>query len=514
MSKKLFVLFLKSNCVFLFSVLLLSNAAIAQQNKNPNIILIYTDDLGYGDISCNGFSAIKTPNIDKLAKSGVRFTNAHSTSATCTPSRFSLLTGKYAWRKEGTGIAPGDASLLIPTTITTLPGMLQKAGYKTGVIGKWHLGLGGEKGPDWNGKISPGPLEIGFDYSFLVPATGDRVPCVFVENHNVIGLDKNDPITVDYKKPVDSTAPSGKKNPELLKMHPSHGHDESIVNGVSRIGYMKGGTAALWRDEDFAKTFLMKAENFISQNKPNPFFLYFSTHDIHVPRLAHERFIGKSGMGPRGDVLLQLDWTVGELYNFLAKNKLLENTLIIFTSDNGQVIDDGYKDEAVEKLGNHKPGGNLRGGKYSAFEAGTRVPFIVSWKGKIAAGKISNAMFSQVDLYASLAKLINKPIEIGMAPDSRDYSQTLLNRKAVSREHLIEQSLNSTLSIIRDKWKYIEPSNGPAINKNTNTELGNLKSPQLYDLSTDPFEKNNVAEKFPEITNELKALLEKVKKNN
>jgi arylsulfatase A-like enzyme len=425
-----------------------------------------------------------------------------------------MLTGKYAWRKEGTGIAPGDASLLIPTTITTLPGMLQKAGYKTGVIGKWHLGLGGEKGPNWNGDIKPGPLEIGFDYSFLIPATGDRVPCVFVENRNVVGLDKNDPIVVDYKKPVDSSAPSGKKNPELLRMHPSHGHDESIVNGVSRIGFMKGGTAALWRDEDFAEIFLKKAENFITRNKTSPFFLYFSTHDIHVPRLANEKFIGKSGFGPRGDVLLQLDWTVGELYKFLSKNKLLENTLIIFSSDNGQVIDDGYKDEAVEKLGNHKPAGNFRGGKYSAFEAGTRVPFIVSWKGKVTPGKVSNAMFSQVDLYASLAKLANTSVEDGMAPDSRDFLSTLLNKKAVSRDYLVEQSLNSTLSIIRGKWKYIETSNGPAINKNTNTELGNLKSPQLYDLSTDPGEKNNVADKYPELANELKALLEKVKKSS
>lgn len=503
----------KNMLVTLLCGLILGYATAAQQPTRPNIILIYTDDLGYGDISCSGFSAIKTPNIDKLAKNGVRFTNAHATSATCTPSRFSLLTGKYAWRKEGTGIAPGDASLIIPTNITTLPGMLQKAGYNTAVIGKWHLGLGGEKGPDWNGMISPGPREIGFNYSFLIPATGDRVPCVFVENQQVVGLDKNDPIKVDYVNPVDPAAPTGKKNPELLRMHPSHGHDQTIVNGVSRIGYMKGGTAALWRDEDFAETFLRKARNFIAESKTKPFFLYFSTHDIHVPRLPHEKFAGKSGMGPRGDVLLQLDWTVGELYKYLEKQKLLSNTLIIFSSDNGQVIDDGYKDQAVEKLGNHKPGGNFRGGKYSAFEAGTRVPFIVSWKGKVRPGKISDALFSQVDLYASLAKLVSMPVEKGMAPDSRDYLSTLLNQQAVSREYLVEQSLNSTLSLIRDKWKYIEPSNGPAVNKNTNTELGNSQSPQLYDLSTDPGEKTNVAEKFPDITRTMKELLEKEKKN-
>ncbi|HNU16148.1 MAG TPA: sulfatase-like hydrolase/transferase, partial [Chitinophagaceae bacterium] len=276
-------------------------------------------------------------------------------------------------------------------------------------------------------------------------------------------------------------------------------------------GYMKGGKAALWKDEDFADVFVRKAGQFITDNKSKPFFLFFSTHDIHVPRLAHERFVGKSGMGPRGDVLLQLDWTVGEIYKILEENKLLKNTLIIFTSDNGQVIDDGYKDESVEKLGTHKPGGNFRGGKYSAFEAGTRVPFIVSWKGKVKAGKKSDALFSQVDFYASFAKLVGVPVEQNMAADSRDYLSTLLNQKSMSREYLVEHSLTNTLSVIKGNWKYIEPSGAMAFNKKTNTELGNLKAPQLYDLSTDPGEKNNLAEKYPEKLTEMKNLLESVK---
>lgn len=481
------------------------------KNKKPNIILIYTDDLGYGDLSCYGTSAIATPNIDRLAKSGVRFTNAHATSATCTPSRFSLLTGKYAWRKEGTGIAPGDASLIIPVATTTLPGMLQKAGYNTGVIGKWHLGLGDAKGADWNGRIAPGPLEIGFNYSFLIPATGDRVPCVFVENHEVVNLDKNDPITVSYTGPVDASAHTGKKNPELLKMQPSHGHNMTIVNGVSRIGYMKGGNAALWKDEDFADILVQKATTYINQQKSNPFFLYFSTHDIHVPRMPNQRFVGKSGMGPRGDVLLQLDWTVGQIEEVLKKNGLLENTLIIFTSDNGQVIDDGYKDNAVEKLGKHKPAGIYRGGKYSAFEAGTRVPFIVSWKGKIAPGKVNNALFSQVDLYASLASLAGVNVENGQAPDSKNYLPVLLNQSNKPREFLVEQSLNSTLSLVVGNWKYIEPSKGPKLNKETNTELGNDAHQQLYNLATDPGETKNLEKAYPSRVTEMKLMLEKIK---
>ena len=479
--------------------------------KKPNIILIYTDDLGYGDVSSYGTSAIQTPNIDRLAKNGVRFTNAHATSATCTPSRFSLLTGKYAWRKQGTGIAPGDASLLIPVSTTTLPGILQKGGYHTAVIGKWHLGLGDANGADWNGKIAPGPIEIGFNYSFLIPATGDRVPCVFVENQQVVNLDKNDPITVSYTGPVDPNAPTGKKNPELLKMHPSHGHDMTIVNGISRIGYMKGGNAALWKDEDFANILVQKATAYITQQKANPFFLYFSTHDIHVPRVAHERFAGKSGFGPRGDVLLQLDWTVGQIEEVLKKNGLLENTLIIFTSDNGQVIDDGYKDDAVEKLGNHKPNGIYRGGKYSAFEAGTRVPFIVSWKGKVKAGKVNDALFSQVDLYASLAALAGVKVEAGQAPDSKNYLPVLLNQSNKPREFLIEQSINSTLSLLVGNWKYIEPSKGPKINKDTNTELGNDPKPQLYNLADDPGETKNLAEVYPERVAEMKLRLESIR---
>jgi arylsulfatase A-like enzyme len=491
-------------------LLVYSNIYVVAQTK-PNIILIYTDDLGYGDVSAYGTSAIKTPNIDRLAKNGVRFTNAHATSATCTPSRFSLLTGKYAWRKQGTGIAAGDASLLIPVSTTTLPGILQKAGYHTAVIGKWHLGLGDENGADWNGIIKPGPLEIGFNYSFLIPATGDRVPCVFVENYQVVNLEKNDPIKVSYKEPLDLNAPTGKKNPELLKLQPSHGHDMTIVNGISRIGYMSGGNAALWKDEDFADILVQKANAYITQQNTSPFFLYFSTHDIHVPRIANERFVGKSGMGARGDVLLQLDWTVGQIEDILKRNGLLDNTLIVFTSDNGQVIDDGYKDQAVEKLGSHKPNGIYRGGKYSAFEAGTRVPLIVSWPAKVKSGKVNDALFSQIDLYASLANLAGVAIEIGQAPDSKNNLPVLLNTSNLSREFLVEQSLNSTLSLLVDNWKYIEPSNGPKINKDTNTDLGNLSEPQLYNLSNDPGETKNLSTTYPERVIEMKAMLDKIK---
>jgi arylsulfatase A-like enzyme len=508
--KKFFFHFILAVCLLLITPII--NSQVVKISK-PNIILIYADDVGYGDISYNKNAAIKTPNIDQLAANGVNFTNVHTTSATCTPSRFSLLTGCYAWRKQGTGIAPGDAALLIPTDKETLPGMLQNAGYKTGVIGKWHLGLGPKGGPDWNKDIVPGPKEIGFNYSFILPATGDRVPCVFVENQKVVNLTSSDPIAVSYTTPIIENEPTGIKNPELLKMQPSHGHNMSIVNGISRIGYMTGGKSALWVDEEIADTLIAKSINFFENNANNPFFLYLATHDIHVPRTPHARFIGKSGMGPRGDAILQLDYTVGAIVKALEKRKLIENTLIIFTSDNGAVIDDGYVDSAAEKLGNHKPNGTFRGGKYSAFEGGTRVPFIISWKGKVAKGKTASQLLSQVDLYASLAALTGQSIKEGHAIDSKNYLSSFLYKGGKQRDYVIEQSINNTLSIIVGNWKYIEPSNGQPINKNTNTELGNLKLPQLYNLSTDPSEKNNVATKNTEKLKELKNILE-VAKNN
>ncbi len=494
--------------------LLLYLSAFPQSLKkdSPNILLIYTDDVGYGDIGCYG-ATLATPHIDKLANNGARFTNAHATSATCTPSRYSLLTGSYAWRKRGTGIAPGNASLIIPTDKGTLPGMLKAAGYYTGVIGKWHLGLGGENGPDWNADIKPGPLEIGFDYSFIIPATGDRVPCVYVENHRVVNLDPKDPILVNYAEAIHPDFPTGKKNPELLKLHPSHGHDQTIVNGASRIGYMTGGQSALWKDEDMADVITKKALTFIEQNKRDRFFLYFSTHDIHVPRMPHPRFEGKSGMGARGDAILQLDWSVGQIMEALKKHNLLENTLIIFTSDNGAVVDDGYKDQAVEKLGSHKPSGPFRGGKYSAFEGGTRVPFIVSWKNNVTAGKVSDALVSQIDLYASLAELTGQSIPSGDAPDSRNSLHTLLNKSSQSREWVVEQSVNSTLSIIKDNWKYIESSNGPKKINETNIELGNDNQPQLYNLNEDIGETNNRAAEFPEKVAALALLLSDIRKS-
>ena len=236
------------------------------------------------------------------------------------------------------------------------------------------------------------------------------------------------------------------------------------------------------------------------------------TQDVHVPRVPHPRFLGKSGLGTRGDVILQLDWTIGEIMHTLDSLDIADNTLIVFTSDNGPVIDDGYQDEALEKLDGHTPMGIYRGGKYSAFEAGTRIPFIIRWPDRIKPGE-QEALFSQVDFYASIAALLDQPLAENAAPDSRDAHRVLLGEDRTDRDYVVQHNLNNTLSIIKGQWKYIEPSDAPAVDVWTKIELGNSSMVQLYDLSADPEEKHNVESQHPEIVQNLASLLDKVKNN-
>ncbi|MBL9162166.1 MAG: sulfatase-like hydrolase/transferase [Planctomycetaceae bacterium] len=473
---------------------LVAGAAVvhAQEPARPNVVLIYADDLGYGDVSCNG-GAIPTPNIDRLARQGLRFTDAHASAPTCTPSRFALLTGQYAFRQPGTGILPGDANLIIKPGTPTLPSLLQQVGYKTGVVGKWHLGLGEGK-VNWNEPIKPNPADVGFDEHFIIAATGDRVPCVYVADGRVVDLDPADPIEVSYAERIDKSA-SGAERLDLLKLRWSHGHDQSIVNGISRIGWMTGGQQARWIDEEMADVLAAQGVKFIDEHRGGPFFLFFATQDIHVPRVPHSRFAGQSGHGLRGDAILQLDWSVGQVLDALAKNGLERKTLVIFTSDNGPVLDDGYHDQANELLGKHDPNGPFRAGKYSAFEGGTRVPLIVRWPEKVAPDEESGALFGQVDLAASLAALAGVTVPDGACQDSRHELDALLGDDETGRPHLVHEG-RGPQSLREAHWKYIDA--GPTRDSLNPSEPYRIPARgALYNLNRDPGETTDVRPDYP-----------------
>jgi arylsulfatase A-like enzyme len=467
----------------------------------PNVVIIYGDDVGYGDVGAYGASMIPTPNIDQLAAEGLRFTDGHCTAATCTPSRYSLLTGIHGFR-SGVAILSPNAPLLISTEILTLPKLFQSAGYKTGVVGKWHLGLG-EKGTpvDWNGEVKPGPLEIGFDDSFLLPSTNDRVPCVYLDGHRVLNLDPADPLYLSHHYaglPAGSTVyPDGKKDRAAMTYYPSsHGHNHSVINGVGRIGYMTGGKTALWDDETMADIFVARARDFIAANKEQPFFLYFSSQDIHVPRTPHPRFQGTTKLSYRGDAMVQLDWSTGEIMRALEEHGLTENTIVIFSSDNGPVYDDGYVDGTTVKGSSkevdngHDASGVYRGGKYQIFEGGTRVPFIVRWPSRIAPGT-SGALVSQIDFIASFANLLELELPDDAAVDSRDTLAAFLGEDPEGLPFMLEEAQRDR-ALRRGDWKFIQFE----------------KRQALYNLEEDPSESKNCIAENPEIAESMSMQLQ------
>ena len=461
--------------------------SINGQVKKPNIIIINLDDLGVGDVSAYKKGSLNTPNIDFLANNGVRFNKGYATSATCTPSRYALLTGLYPWKNSQAKILPGDAPLIIDTSLMTLPKVLKRANYTTAVVGKWHLGLGNAT-IDWNKKISFAPSEVGFDYSFIMAATTDRVPTVYIENNKVVGLEEKDPLFVSYQQNFDNE-PTAISHPELMtKMKWHHGHNQSVHNGIPRIGFMKGGKNALWIDEDMNDIFLQKGLDFIQSSQNKPFFLYFALHQPHVPRVPHPRFVGTSGMGPRGDAILEADWCVGELFKKLKELKMLENTLIVFTSDNGPWIN----------YGNHAGStGGLREGKGTSFEGGQRVPGIIRWKGTIQPNVVSNQLVSTIDLFPTIAaitkaSLPNKKIDgVSILPILQG------DKNATPRKTFLYYYRKNSLEAVRiDNWKLVfaHPARSylnqlPGMNGYPGKSPEDINMPlALYDLRRDPAE--------------------------
>ena len=465
-----------------------SPRALKTITGKPNVVLIVADDLGLGDLSCYGSKAIHTPCIDSLASEGLLMRHAYATSATSSPSRFALFTGLYPWR-EALKILPGDAPLIIQEDLPTMPKMFQDAGYKTAAVGKWHLGMG-EGHTDWNQPVAPSGNTVGFDYTNLIPATVDRVPTVYVENGRVLNVDPDDPIVISYEHELPGEVHAD-NHPDLLKMLPHHGHRGTIVGGIPRIGHMTGGRAACWDDATMADYFLSKVKDFMVHHKEGPFFLYYGLHQPHVPRVPNERFAGKSGLGPRGDAVIEADWCVGQTLACLDSLGLLDNTLVIFTSDNGAVLQDGYQDmaEVLAAEKGHDPDNGLRGGKYSLFDAGTHIPFIVYWKGHVSPA-VSDAWFCQLDLYATFAELLGVALPDGL--DSEPHLDALLGQILSGGRRTQVLEAQGRLAYRRGPYVYIPRYQGPKTNE-TGIELGCDDHDTLWNLEKDPAQNRDLS---------------------
>ena len=497
-------------CFLLVSVL----SAEAECKMHPNVVLINADDLGYGDLGCYGATKVKTPHIDRLAKEGRRFVDAHSASAVCSPSRYGLLTGRYPLRRNFWGPIPLRSKLSIDTNQLTLGKLMKESGYATACIGKWHLGFGKTQ-PNWNGDLKPGPLELGFDYYFGIPSVNSGPPFVFVENHRVVGLDPNDPLVY------------GKKS--VTKRMPEKG-------GYTAIG---GGRAAhrLYKDEQVATKLTEKAVAWLKQqDQRKPFFMYLATTNIHHPFTPASRFVGTSECGLYGDFIHELDWIVGQVLTTLEEMKLAKNTLIIFTSDNGGMLN-GTGQKAM-KAG-HQLNGKLLGFKFGAWEGGHRVPLIARWPGKIPAGTTSKQLISQIDIMSTLASIVGRPLKDDEGLDSIDQLASFVgNPEKPLRESLvITPNSPKHLGIRHGKWVYI-PLRGAggfqgkklgehlfsgaaalpfAGKRNSDVVSGKYKRgappAQLYDLESDPFQTTNLYIRESDIARKLDAMLQSYKKH-
>ena len=421
----------------LLPLLALLALASARAADKPNIIVIMADDLGYGDVSCYGATKVKTPNIDRLASEGRRFTDAHSASSVCTPSRYALLTGEYPFRRNLWGPVMNPSPLVVDTARTTVASLLKREGYATAIFGKWHLGFGSQPRPDWNTELKPGPLELGFDHYFGIPVVNSHPPFVWVEDHRVVGLDPADPLVYGGQA---VTQPFQEK-----MMSPP----------------MSGAKAAhaLYREEEHGTTLTEKATAWMRAHKSGPFFLYFATPHIHHPFTPGAKFKGSSGAGRYGDFIQEFDWMVGELMRTLDELQLRENTLVILTSDNGGMLNQGG--QGAVKAG-HRLNGDLLGFKFDAWEGGHRVPFIARWPRKIPAGAVSDQLICQVDFLATFAALTGAKLAPGEARDSLNILPALTGTpvQAIRNELVVSPHRSTHLALREGSWIYIGARGG------------------------------------------------------
>ncbi len=496
-------------CFLAFPV---DNSEVAAAD-HTNIVIIFADDVGYGDLSCYGATHVSTPNIDRLASQGRRFTDAHSASAVCTPSRYALVTGRYPIR-HGNLWAPvflRTPMVLSPET-TTIADVAKSAGYATACIGKWHLGFGTKTPTDWNAPLKPGPLELGFDRYFGMPVVNSHPPFVFVDGHHVVGWTADDPFV--YEATAETRI-----------------FDEKM--GIDQIGGAKAAHAA-YDDEQVGTILTEKATTWIKGQKDSPFFLYFATTNIHHPFTPAPRFKGTSQAGPYGDFIHELDWIVGQVMATLDETGMADNTLLIFTSDNGGMLNRGG--QAAWRAG-HRLNGDLLGFKFDAWEGGHRIPFIARWPGHIEPGTESNSLISNVDLLATTAAVTGQELNTQTGVDSFNLLPALTGPPNTGvRDHLLIAPARRThLSLRRGDWMFIDAQGhggfsqtnvgdhgfgGPAAHLftghvNSDIESGKIKpdapKAQLYNLKIDPTQKVNVIREHPQIAAEMRSEMARIR---
>lgn len=455
-----------------------TQAPSVETTAPPNIVLILADDMGYGDPGVyNPASKIPTPNMDRLAAAGMHFTDAHSPSGVCTPTRYGLLTGRYSWRTRlKKGVTRGYSANLIDTTRTTIAKLLKNEGYATAAIGKWHLGIGSEEPLDYSGRLYPGPRTHGFDYYFGIPASLDMIPYVFIENEAVLEL------------PTDSVGPSGYE--------------------YGGPYWRAGPIAPSFKHIDVHPTLASKAVTFINshmeQAAEQPFFLYLPLAAPHTPWLPTEAFKGISGAGDYGDFTAQVDWAIGQVMDVIDNHNIAENTLVIVASDNGSF----WIQEDIDRW-NHRSNKDLRGIKADIFEGGHRVPFIVRWPARVAAGSIDHSLVSLVDMLATFADILDVQLPAHTAEDSYSILPQLTGADPVSqRPDLIMHSSEGMFAIRKGDWKLIEGlgSGGFSQPRFIEPSAGGPAG-QLYNLAEDLQETENKYLEEPEVVAELSALL-------
>ena len=463
--------------LFLLPALLISSCD--RVPDRPNIVVILADDMGYGDTGAyNSESKISTPHIDRVARDGMRFTDAHSPSAVCTPTRYGLLTGRYAWRTHmKRGVLVGYSKSLIDTTRLTLPQLLQQNGYATGAIGKWHLGLGSIEPVDYYQRLAPGPNALGFDYFYGIPSSLDFPPYVYVHNEWVV------------QAPTDT---------------------------IGRSEHRRRGGGGFWRAGAIAPDFdhadvlpvtTLKAVEFIDGHADSaPFFLFVPLSAPHTPWLPDSSYMGTTGAGMYGDFVAQVDDVVGDIFDALDRNGIADKTLLIVTSDNGAHWPPGD----VEHYG-HRANRELRGQKADIWEGGHRVPFIARWPERVEAGAVSDQLVSLTDLMATAASIVQVELPPDAAEDSYDILGLLQGTSSGLRTSMVQHSLNGFFALRDGDWKLIphRGSGGFSEPRDYIPEPGEPAG-QLYNLSVDLSESVNLYDEHPEKVAELEELLEQI----